>query len=348
MSHPSNITGEQAFAARSLMTPMSFEEKWLHDHFETKENIPPEPTLQKSEVLEEGELLGERSPSAPLSRSQASSTLYSIPQWQPPRSARHETTFATRKGRLSPYQFPDTNHSFWQDPRLRRVGGTPRARPVDERQIYRPLNVTNTHVTLPISSPIPDIQQLDKLDQRIGIRPRGKTSAEVRAVLFPDFLPPFPHAMLVITQQFMIANKFVSPRKHLGDAEKKNLWKSLLVRLDLHESDELLSQRKTERLKRVATKLNVYVDDLSKEWLDAGIYVRPSKKLPPTFHTCTQAWLRQDWDGMVMLPIHTTTIEPAMHKTSVQNVYDKAKIEDRVQSIGSLVPERSTNVRAGM
>ena len=346
MSYPGKITGEEAFAARSLMTPLSFEEKWLHDLFESKENIPPEPTLQKSETLEEGEVLGERSPSASVLRSQASSTLYSIPQWQPPRSARHETTFASRKGRLSPYQLPDTNHSFWQDPRLRRVGGTPRARPVDDRQSYRPLDVTNTHVALPISSPIPDIQQLDKLDQRIGIRPRGKTSAEVQSVLVPNFIPPFPHAMLVITHQFMVANKFVSPRQHLGDAEKRNLWKSLLVRLDLHESDDLLLGKK--RLKTATLKLNVYVDDLSREWLAAGIYTRPSKQLPPAFHICTQAWLKRDWDGVITLPTRPTAMETAMHRTSVQSEHTNMKNKERVPSTSPLVSGQSTHVRAGM
>ena len=346
MSYPRNITGEEAFTARSLMTPLSFEEKWLHDLFESKENIPPEPTLQKSEALEEGEVPGERSPSAPVLRSQASSTLYSIPQWQPPRSARNETTFASRKGRLSPYQFPDTNHR-WQDPRHWGVAGSRIAMPVDDRQGYRPQNVANTHMTLLMMSPIPDIHQRDKLDQRIGIRPRGKSSAEVQAVLYPEYITPFPRAMLVIIHQFMVANNFVSPRQHLGGTEKKNLWKSLLVRLDLHESDDLLWQY-TERLRRATTRLNVYVDDQSKEWLAAGIYTRPSKKQPPAFHICTQAWLKRDWDGVIVLPKHPSDMEPAMHKKSVQSVCDKAKIEDRVPSIGSLVPEQSTNVRAGM
>ena len=222
---------------------------------------------------------------------------------------------------------------------------------MDDRRGYRPRNLANTHMGLPMVSPVPDIHQHDKLDQWISIRPRMKSSAEVQFVLHSKLsdtsVLPFPHAMLVIVHQFMVANKFVSPRQHLGKTEKKNLWKSLLVRLDLHESDDLSRQQK-QRLSRAATRLNVYVDDQSKEWLAAGIYLRSLKRLPPTFHTSTQAWLRRDWDGVIISPTQKTTIGPAMHRTNVQNECNTPKTQERVPSIGSLVPEQSTNVRAGM
>ena len=347
MSYPRNMTGEEAFAARSLMTPLSFEEKWLHDLFDANENIPSQPAIPKREILEEGEVPDERTPSAPLLKSQPSSTLYSIPQWQPPPLTRPETSSRGGHGPVSRTPLPNSKRNFWQDPRHWGVASTQVARPVAQRQSYRPQNVVSTHTALSTFTPIPDLEPRDKLDQRIGIWPRGKTSADVQLVLSPDFLPPFPHAMLVIIHQFMAANQFVSPRKHLGGTEKKNLWKSLLVRLDLHESDDLLWQE-NQRLRGASVKLNKYVDDRSLEWLAAGIYIRPSKKQPPTFHECTQAWLRRDWDGVIILPTHVTTMEPAIHRTSVQSVCDKAKIEDRVPSIDSLVPRRSTNVRAGM
>lgn len=345
------MTGEEAFAARSLMTPLSFEEKWLHDHFDSKENIPPEPTLPKREVLEEGEVPDERSPSAPVLRSQASATLYSIPQWQPPPLARPETSSQGGNGSLSRTPLPNSKRNFWQDPRHWGVASTQIARPLDDRPGYGPRDVANTHVELPMFSPTTDIQQHDKLDQWIGIRPRGKTSAEVQFVLRPEFSiasgTPFPSAMLVITHQFMVANKFVSPRRHLGKSEKQKLWKSLLVRLDLHESDDLSWQQK-QHLRRVAIRLNTYVDDQCKEWLAAGIYLRPSKMVPPAFHECTQAWLRRDWDGVIILPTHTTTMKPATHRTSVQSGCDKTKIGERVPSISSFLSEQRTHVRAGM
>ena len=351
MSYARNIAGDEAFAARSLMTPLSFEEKWLHDLFESKENIPPEPTSQKRETLEEGEVSDERSPSAPVLRSHASSTLYSIPQWQPPPCTRPETSSRGGNGPLSRPSLPDPNHSFWQDPRLQSVATTQTARPVDYRRGYRSRNVANTHMGMPMFSPMPDIQQDDKLDQWISIRPRGKTSAEVQFVLHPEFsdtsIRPFPHAMLVIVHQFMVANKFVSPRQHLGKTGKKNLWKSLLVRLDLHENDDLSKQQK-QRLNRAAARLNVYVDDQSKAWLAAGFYLRSSKKLPPAFHTCTQAWLRRDWDGVIISPTQASSIGPAMHRTIVQSGCNTVKTQERVPFMGSLVPEQSTNVRAGM
>ena len=351
MSNQRNLTGEEAFAARSAITPLSFEDKWLHDLFDPKENIPPEHTLLKSEAFEEGDIPDRGSQRAPVPESQASSILYSIPQWQPPPVARPEMTFGGVAGPSSRPQLPNHKRSFWQDPRHWSVASTQMARPVDNRQDYRPQNAANTHMTLPIVSLIPDISQYDKLDQRIGIRPRGKTSPEVQFVLHPQFFDsseiPFPHAMLVIIHQFMIANKFVSPRRHMKGKEKKGLWKSLLVRLDLHESKDLWQQLKG-RLDRVTARLNVYVDIKSREWLAAGIYLRPLPKRSPAFHECTQAWLRRDWDGSMTWPTRTTTIEPAIHTTSVRSGFDKAKVEERVPSIISLVSEQSTQRRAGM
>ena len=333
------------------MTHLSFEDKWLHDLFDSNENISPEHTLPKSEAFEEGEIPDHRSQRAPVPKSEASSTLYSIPQWQSPPVARPETTFGGGKGPSSQPQFPNPNPSFWQDPRLRSVASTQMARPVDNRQDYRPQNIANTPIELSIFSPIPDIQQHDKLDERIGIRPRGKTSAEVQFVLLPEFTdtsqPPFPDAMLVIIHQFMVANKFVSPRRHMSGKKKKNLWNSLLIRLDLQESYDL-SRQQRQRLDRATTKLNVYIDIQSWEWQAAGIYLRRSKKQDPTFHHCTQAWLRRDWDGLITWPTQTTAIEPAMHTTSFRSGRAKAKIEEQVPSLISLVSEQSAHGRAGM
>ena len=387
MSNQRNLTGEEAFAARCLITPLSLEEKWLHDHFDPKGNIPPKPTLLKIEAFEEGEMsdhrshraptpktqasstlytippkptllkseaFGEgetpdhRSQRAPTPKSQASSILYSIPQWQPPPVAQPATTFGGGKGPLSLPRRPDPKPSFGQDPRLQSVASIHTARPVENRQAYRPQNVANTHITLPIDSPIPDLSAFDKLDQRIGIRPRGKTSAEVQFVMGPEFsFTALPHAMSVIIHQFMVANEFVSPRRNLKGRVKKDLWKSLLVRLDLHGVHDLPRQQR-QHLSRAATRITAYVDIESREWLAAGIYVRPSRNVSPTFHECTQAWLRRDWDGLITWPTQTTTLEPAMHTTSIRSEYEKAKIEERVPSINSLVSERSTHPRSGM
>ena len=351
MSNQKNLTGEEAFAARRAITPLSFEDKWSHDPFDSEENIPPKHTLPKSEAFEDGEIPDYRSQKAPVPKARASSTLYSIPQWQPPPVARPETTFGGGKGPFSRPQFPISNPGFWQDPRSRSVANTHTARPVKNRQGYRPQNVADTHMTLPIGTPIPNLLPCDRLDQHIGIRPRGKSSAEVQFVLLPEFFdtskPTFPHAMLVIIHQFMVANKFVSPRRNMSGKVKKDLWKSLLVRLDLHETYEL-SRRHNELLNRATTKLNAYIDTQSREWLAAGIYLRPSPKLSPAFHECTQAWLRRDWDGLITWPTRTTTIEPAMQTTRVRSGCDKAKIEERVPSIIPLASEQSTHRGAGM
>lgn len=363
MSNQRNLTGEEAFAARSAITPLSVEDKWLHDLFDSKENVPPKHRLPKSEAFEEGEIPHHESQRAPVPESHASSILYSIPQWQPPPVARPETTFGGGKGSLSRPQHTNSEISFWQDPRLRSVASTHTARPVEKRQAYRPPGVANTRIfpsilspiantqiALPILSPIPDVSEYDKLDRRIGIRPRGKTSAEVLFVLQPEFSdtvkPSFPHAMLVIVHQFMVANELVSPRQHMKGQMKKDLWKSLLVRLDLHETYDLSWQQK-QGLNRATTRINAYVDSKSREWLATGIYVRPSPKLSPVFHECTQAWLRRDWDGLMTWPTQTTTLEPAMHTTSIRSECEKATIEERGPSINSLVSERRTDRRAG-
>ena len=369
MSNQRNLTGEEAFAARSLITPLSLEDKWLHDHFDSMENSPPKHILPKREPIEEGEIPDHRPQRACVPKAQASSTLYSIPQWRPPPVARPsstlysipqwqsppvarpETTFGVGKGASSLLQRPIPKPSFCQEARLRSVASTQKARPVDNKQDYQPQNVANTHMALPVGSPIPNILPCDKLDRRIGIRPRGRTSAEVQFALLPEFSntskPPIPHAMLVIIQQFMVANKFVSPRRHLKKTVRKLLWKSLLVRLDLHESYDL-SPQQTLGLKRAPTRINAYVDIQSKEWLATGICVRPSPKLSPVFHECTQTWLRRDWDGLITWPTQTTTLEPAMHTTSIRSEYEKAKIEERVPSIISLDSEQNTHREVGM
>lgn len=369
MSNQRNLTGEEAFAARSLITPLSLEDKWLHDHFDSMENIPPKHILPKREPVEEGEIPDHRSQRACVPKARAtsalysipqwrpppvarpSSTLYSIPQWQPPPVARPERTFGVGKGASSLLLRPNPKPSFYQDARLRSVASTQMVRPVDNGQAYRSQSVANTNVALPMGSPIPNILPCDKLDRRIGIRPRGKTSAEVQFVLQTEFSDtsraPFPHAMLVIVHQFMVANEFVSPRRHLKKMVRKLLWKSLLFRLDLHESYDL-SPQQTLGLKRATTRINAYVDIQSKEWLATGTCVRPSPKLYPVFHECTQTWLRRDWDGLITLPTQTTTIEPAMHTTRVRSGCDKAKIEERLPSIISLASEQSTHRGAGM
>ena len=348
MSNQRNLTGEEAFAARSLITPLSLEDKWLHDHFDSMENSPPKHILPKREPIEEGEIPDHRSQRACVPKARATSALYSIPQWRPPPVARPETNFVVGKGPPSLPQRPDPKPSFWQDARLRSVASTQMARPVDNGQVYRSQNVANTHMALPIVSPIMDISEHDKLDQRICIQPRGKTSAEVQFVLDPEFsYAPLPHAMLVIIHQFLVANKFVSPRRHIGGAKRKSLWKSLWARLDLQESYELSREQK-KRLKSVTTRINVYIDTQSKVWLAAGIYVCRSQMVSPTFHECTQAWLRRDWDGLIPWLTQTHTTGPAMHTTGVRNGCDQAKIEEPVPSIISLASEQSTHRVAGM
>ena len=366
MSNQRNLTGEEAFAARSLITPLSLEDKWLHDHSDSMENSPPKHILPKREPIEEGEIPNHRSQEACVPKARAtsalysipqwrpppvarpSSTLYSIPQWQPPPVARPETAFGVGKGASSLFQRPNPKPSFCQDAHPRSVASTQMARPVDNRQDYRPQNVANTHMAPPIVGPILGILESDKLDQRICIRPRGKTSAEVQSVLGPEFsYNNLPHAMLVIINQFMVANKFVSPRRHMSDQQKKVLLESLKVRLDLHESSDL-SRQQNKRLNSAVAKVNVYIDIQSREWLAAGIYVRSAQKLPPAFHECTQAWLRQDWDGIIELPTQTIAVKPAMHTTSVRREREKAKIQERFSSIVSLASEQSTHRGAGM
>ena len=145
----------------------------------------------------------------------------------------------------------------------------------------------------------------------------------------------------------MVANEYVSPRRHIKGMVRKLLWKSLLFRLDLHESYDL-SPQQILGLKKVTTRLNAYVDNQSKEWLATGIYVRPSRHVSPVFHICTQTWLRRDWDGLMTWPTQTTTSEPAMHTTSMCSEYEKEKIEEHVPSMTSLGSERSTHRQTGM
>ena len=105
--------------------------------------------------------------------------------------------------------------------------------------------------------------------------------------------PAFPATMMVSTHQFMVANRFVASRKHLGNPIKKLPWQSLLARLDLHETSELSRKQKTY-LGKVTTRLDRYLNTRAIEWKAAGIYLQSTNGAVLAFHECARAWLRRD------------------------------------------------------
>ena len=136
---------------------------------------------------------------------------------------------------------------------------------------------------------------------------------------------------MVIIHQFMVANKLVASRQHLGKAMKKLLWQSLLVRLDLNVPLEILPEEKTP-LRRAATLLNQYISARATEWKLNGIYTQPSNRAVPVFHECTKAWLRRDWDGVMRDSSRSTAVQQVIPLAANLSESDIARIADRVKA----------------
>ncbi|KAK3174190.1 hypothetical protein OEA41_001434 [Lepraria neglecta] len=272
------MTGEEAFAARRAMAAM--------------------PTLHTAEIKTEGRWqhdLFEQENIAPITpaESRASSFLASIPQWQPP-STRFDPSPSASDG----YQ--------------------PQSR--SQAPASNPPKITGRWLFPDV---IPAVDGLDKLDRAIGIRPRAKRSTEVQFVLSAQFHNngkqlAFPAAMMVITHQFMVANRFL-------------LWQSLLVRLDLHETSELSRKQKTY-LGKVTTRLDRYLITRAIEWKAAGIYLEPTNGAVLAFHECTRAWLRKDWDGAMAYPLRSTTAYSFVPTAANLSESDIARIADRMKA----------------
>lgn len=183
---------------------------------------------------------------------------------------------------------------------------------------------------------IPDLAYEDKLDHRIGIRPRGKTSQEVKSTFstYNKGKKPqdsFPGYMLRITRQFMIANGYVGRPKSSTSASKRSrrrLWRSLLVRLDLHdtESTKTTCSGQSSRLAGLSSKLGSWVEEETKLWKTSGIITR-ADDVTIKFHPCTQAWTSPDWDGSVAIQ-GTTTVTSAISSDEIIQALSKLNRED--------------------
>ena len=149
---------------------------------------------------------------------------------------------------------------------------------------------------------IPGLTPEDLLDKRIGLRPRNKSSTEVQFVMSADFYgkgkrSSFPAAVLKITHQFMVANGYVGQGVHLGKAMKKELWRSLKIRLDLCNTSAVssITQEQRGRLDAGCSKLSAYITDQTQIWKERGILCQTNENFPPFFHPCTQSWKSRDW-----------------------------------------------------
>ncbi|KAL2049509.1 hypothetical protein ABVK25_010196 [Lepraria finkii] len=137
--------------------------------------------------------------------------------------------------------------------------------------------------------------------------------------------------MMVVTHQFVVANRFIASRKYLGNPIKKLLWQSPLVRLDIHETSELSRKQKTY-LGKVTTRLDRYSTTRAIEWKAAGIYLQPTNGAVPAFHECLRAWFRKDWDGVMAYPQRSTTAHSFVPTAANLSESDIARIADRVKA----------------
>ncbi len=140
----------------------------------------------------------------------------------------------------------------------------------------------------------------DRLDHRIGLRPRMKSSSEVHFLLTTGFHalnkagqgPYLPEAMQKIIRQFMIANKYVGSGSHL--AHKRELQNSLLVRLDLHNPSNKAEKQRFDCCKG---DIFTFVAAQTREWRERGFITRWTEGSFPSFHTCVGGWTLRCWNG---------------------------------------------------
>ena len=245
--------------------------------------------------------------------SEASSFLYSIPQWQA--TSKQPTSQYFSK---MPYR-PVPPHRT-RPPSAQVHGLAPPAQGLTRRDKGPATVPPGFQETVPsnlgFDEKIPGTYNKDVLDKRIGIRPRNKQSIELRQIKNPKFAVgekdfSLHQSMKLMVQQFMIANGYVYPYIHIPSLEKPAFRDSLLRRLDLHNTFITTKETKHEQklIKSVWKSIDDYVMEKSREWRAQGVFEQVSETDNPTFATCTKGWTDRNWDGSgrVFIPMETLT-----------------------------------------
>ena len=307
LSNQKDISGEEAWVRRCFLPPMA---PWPPQNVKTEVSLPQDAlSMQLSSTVNaigESEILTMQPPNQALpltyqpQSSEASSFLYSIPQWQ------------------NPFKQPIRQHSeMLPQPGPAQRTGPPSARlqglPPPSRGLARRDGRSSTvppgfqprvPSDLGFDEKIPGTYNKDLLDKRIGIRPRNKESIELRQIKNSGYAGggkgiDLPQSMKIIVQQFMVANSYVCPHEHIPSWEKYVFRDSLLLRLDLHNTFITTKETKREQnlIKSMWARIDDYVMEQSTEWRAQGVFEQVSETVSPTFAAFTNGWTDPRWDG---------------------------------------------------
>lgn len=302
--------------------------------------MQPPPSLCEAE---EGETSETQPKNHQLQSSEATSFLYSIPQWQPP---------PTQPTGQHPSRKPNPPYPSQRTRPASLTGQQPSQRPIQpvRPRRARPSSVqvhdllastlaslrSNKPPSTQLQSPqppvfrtnlgrderIPEIWKKDALDGRIGIRPRNKTSTELQQLKssrlsYGEKGVGLSRAMKIIIQQFMVANGYVSPHQHIPGCDQSASRNSLLVRLDLHNTFKATKETADEQrlIKSTWASIDGYVSEQSREWRAQGVFEQELETAPPIFAAFTRSWTDLDWDGRTRdftRATRLTTMSPVM------------------------------------
>ena len=324
LSNQKDIFGEEAWVRRCFLPPMT---PWPTQNVKTEHSLPQDASsMQLSSTVNafgESEILTMQPPNQALpltyqpQSSEASSFLYSIPQWQNPfkQPIRQHSEMLPQSGPAQRTRPPSA--------RLQGLPPPPRGltRRDKRSSTVPPGFQPRVASDLGFDEKIPGTYNKDLLDKRIGIRPRNKESIELRQIKNSGYAGggkgiDLPQSMKSIVRQFMVANGYVYPHQHIPSWEKYVFRDSLLLRLDLHNTFITTKETKHEQnlIKLVWASIDDYVMEQSREWRAQGVFEQVAETASPTFAAFTNGWTDRRWDGSgwAFTPtVTSTTILPA-------------------------------------
>ena len=324
LSNQQDISGEEAWVRRCFLPPMA---PWPTQNVKTEVSLPQDAlSMQRSSTVNavrESEMFTMQPPDQTLpltyqpQSSEASSFLYSIPQWQNPfkQPIRQHSEMLPQPGPAQRTRPPSARLQGLPPPSqgLARRDGRSSTVPTG----FQPRVPSN----LGFYEKIPGTYNKDLLDKRIGIRPRNKESIELRQIKNSGYAGggkgiDLPQSMKIMVQQFMVANGYVYPHLHIPSSEKYVFRDSLLLRLDLHNTFITTKETKHEQnlIKLVWARIDDYVLEQSTQWRAQGVFEQISETASPTFAAFTNGWTDPRWDGSgwgFTPTVTSTTILPA-------------------------------------
>ena len=327
-----DVSGEEVWARRSSLPPIA---PWRLQTMKTEKNVSQDALSMQflSSPNPVGE--GNTSETQPLSyqrqTSEAHSFLYSIPQYQ------------------APSKQPTSQHPVKRPtPPVPAKGGRPQSallqglppptlvsiRP-NQPSFIQPKRVQPTvpPKQLSRSERLPGIYRKDVLDGTIGIHPRNKESNELKQLKgsrssYGEKGSGLPRSMEIVIQQFMVANGYICPYRHIPVVERPAFRNSLLLRLDLNNTFMITKETANEQrlIKSAWTSIDGYVLEKSREWKAQGVFEQASETAQPSFAAFTKGWINRKWDGNTRDFTRTTIMTTVSPVVSVSDDPDIGRL----------------------